>query len=170
MTQRKENNYNQNYDNRNSQTERGYGVLPAPGILESYEELAPGAVAKIIEMARLEQEQRHIWENNYLRYMAYITKIGQLLGFMLAAIITFAALSLGSDGEYAMAIFISIVGYGYLIISAYISFSSRKILPRPINRKEEERTAHSSHRTANNHNRNRHRKFYHNRNRNSGPR
>ena len=35
-----------------------YGILPAPGILESYEELAEGSVSKIIDMAKLEQEHR----------------------------------------------------------------------------------------------------------------
>lgn len=166
MKQRKRSNFHhRRYEDNHKQTvePRGYGVLPAPGILESYEELAPGAVAKIIEMARREQEQRHTWENNYLRYMAYITKIGQLLGFMLAAVITFAALSLGSDGQYGMAIFITLIGYGYLMVAAYISFSSRKILPKPA-RREDDKVNNNQQRNNPNRNPNHHRN--HNRNRN----
>ena len=168
MKQRKRSNFHHQRfeDNHQQRSEpRGYGVLPAPGILESYEELAPGAVAKIIEMARLEQEQRHKWENNYLKHMAYITKIGQLLGFMLAAVITFAALSLGGDGQFAMAIFITLIGYGYLMVAAYISFSSRKILTKP-GRKDEEKNNHYQQNQRTHRNPNYHRNQHRNRHQN----
>jgi uncharacterized membrane protein len=131
--QKQKSNFRRHHNQENDQHKqtlkidtRGYNVLPSPGILESYEELAPGSVNKIIEMASLEQEHRQRWENNYLRSMLYFTKVGQLLGFMLAVIITFAGLVLGTDQNYFFGIFITIAGYIYLIVATYVSSSSPK--------------------------------------------
>lgn len=44
-------------------------VLPSPGILESYEELAPGSASKIINLIEKEQKHRAEYENNMLKIL-----------------------------------------------------------------------------------------------------
>lgn len=143
MTQRKKSNDSQRrFDpNRPKQAPvpRGYNVLPAPGILESYEELAPGAAGHIIEMARLEQLQRHKWESDQLKYTVYANKFRQLLAFLLAIIIAYIFIVMVSDGQLFMAVVIAFTGFGYLAAAAITSHTSRKFF-RSQKPHEEERS------------------------------
>lgn len=43
------------------------GILPSPAILESYEEISPGFVEKIVDVIKKEQEHRHQFEQNQLK-------------------------------------------------------------------------------------------------------
>lgn len=108
-----------------------YGILPAPGILESYEEIAEGSVAKIIDMAKLEQEHRHKWEMNYLRVMAYNQRVGQLLAFVMAIVVIFTSISFVMSGEYVFALIIAILGFAFLITLVYSVSSTRRHVNKP---------------------------------------
>jgi len=128
------NNYNKNRqsNSRNPRPEsRPHNFLPSPGILESYEEISEGSVKKIIDMAESEQQHRHSWENKYLKSMSYTTRVGQLLGFALAIIIVYAALVLHSDLNTVLASVVVFSGFGFLMIAALTTASSRKRIDRP---------------------------------------
>jgi uncharacterized membrane protein len=108
-----------------------YGILPAPGILESYEEIAEGSVAKIIDMAKLEQEHRHKWEMNYLRVMAYNQRVGQLLAFIMAIVVIFTSMSFVMSGEFAFALVIAVLGFAFLITLVYSVSSNKRYVNKP---------------------------------------
>ena len=110
---------------------RQHNILPSPGILESYEEIAPGSVSKIVEMAKLEHEHRHAWENKYLKSMAYTTRVGQLLGFALAIILIYSAMALSLEKQDTLASVIVFSGFSFLMIAALASANSRKHINRP---------------------------------------
>jgi uncharacterized membrane protein len=107
-----------------------YGVLPAPGILESYEEIAPGSVQKIIAMATSEQEHRHKWENNYLKVTAYNNRVGQLLAFILAIIIIYASVAFVMSHHTLFACALLVVGFLFLI-ALTLGSCSRKVMRNP---------------------------------------
>ncbi len=111
--------------------QRNHNILPSPGVLESYEEIAPGSVNKILEMAKLEQEHRHAWENKYLKSMAYTTRVGQLLGFALAIILIYSAMALVADKNDTLASVVVFSGFSFLMIAALASANSRKHINRP---------------------------------------
>lgn len=110
---------------------RSHNILPAPSILESYEEIAPGSVNKILEMAKAEQEHRHAWENKYLRSMAYTTRVGQLLGLALAVILIYTCIIMAMDGNENLAGVIAFSGFAFLMIAALASAKSRRHINRP---------------------------------------
>ncbi len=110
---------------------RPHNILPSPGILESYEEIAEGSVNKILDMAKLEQEHRHAWENKYLKSMAYTTRVGQLLGFALAIILIYSAMALSLEKQDTLASVIVFSGFAFLMIAALASANSRKHINRP---------------------------------------
>ncbi|MFI4984109.1 MAG: DUF2335 domain-containing protein [Rickettsiales bacterium] len=119
-----------NYREQNYEI-RSHNILPAPSILESYEEIAPGSVDKIMEMAKAEQEHRHSWENRYLKSMAYTTRVGQLLGFALAIILIYTCLIIAMDGNETLASVIAFSGFAFLMIAALASARSRRHIARP---------------------------------------
>jgi uncharacterized membrane protein len=132
------NNRNKRFNNDRNQRDYGFrseprahNILPSPGILESYEEIAPGSVNKILEMAKLEQEHRHIWENKYLKSMAYTTRVGQLLGFALAIILIYSSMALSLEKNDLLASVIVFSGFAFLMIAALASANSRKHINRP---------------------------------------
>lgn len=110
---------------------RPHNILPSPGILESYEEISPGSVNKILEMAKQEQDHRHAWENKYLKSMSYTTRVGQLLGFALAIILIYSALALHNDENIMLAAVIVFSGFAFLMIAALTSANSRRHINRP---------------------------------------
>lgn len=105
-------------------------VLPAPGILESYEELAPGAASIIVEMAKQEQEHRHNWENQYLKDMATLTKRGQLLGMALAIIIIYVSTLLAMDGNGLSAAIIAIAGFVFMGMASLAASNAKRHISR----------------------------------------
>lgn len=113
------------------QKSTGNNILPAPGILESYEEISAGSVKTILEMAKAEQDHRHNWENRYLRAMAYTSRVGQLLGFALAIILVYTCMMLAYNEKEGVAAFIAFSGFAFLMIAALSSAKSRKHLVRP---------------------------------------
>ena len=110
-------------------------VLPSPAMLESYEEIAPGAVSKIVDMAKKEQAQRHKWENNYLRSMLIARRTGQLLAFTIAVIISYTIIVLATSDKEILAAVVAFAGYGSLFLAMvknkFFSRNQRKEFTRP---------------------------------------
>lgn len=126
---------NRNHHNRprnhsNMDNPKPTHVLPAPGILESYEELAPGASSTIVEMARQEQEHRHRWEMQYLKEMSVLAKRGQLLGIALAIIIIYVATLLAMNGNGLSAAAIAIAGFLFMGMASLAASKTKRHIPR----------------------------------------
>lgn len=69
------------------------GPLPAPGMLQAYDDAVPGAADRIIAMAENEQRQRHAMQTRSVDGTLQATKRGQVFG--LVAALAFAALAGG---------------------------------------------------------------------------
>lgn len=108
-----------------------FGILPAPGILESYEEISTGSVKTIIAMVKSEQDHRHRWENAYLRSMANNHKFGQILIFVLSLIMIYASISFASVGDKLMAVFVIVFGFAFLAVLALANILHKKEATRP---------------------------------------
>lgn len=89
-------------------------MLPAPAILESYEEIKPGMVDELITMVKKEQKHRHAHEIRALQAQVYTTRFGQLLAFALSIIIIYTAITFATDSMYLMALAVLVCGFGFL--------------------------------------------------------
>ena len=92
-------------------------ILPSPAILESYEEIHPGMVAKLIKIVEKEQSHRHLLERIKLRYnilASHLAKTIKVSFLGLLSIFTlYSVLSLQNIGSFS-GILISILMIGFL--------------------------------------------------------
>ena len=108
------------------QSKSAYGILPAPGILESYEEISAGSVDKIIEMVKVEQRHRHNLDKMQLQKYAITIWSGQILGAALLAVVILYACMLSISAEnYFNAFMVAIGGFGFLAFCAWSSTRSK---------------------------------------------
>lgn len=96
-------------------------ILPSPAILESYEEISPGMVDKLVEMVEKEQKHRHRLEERKLRANKSIFIVGQFLSLLLAIAVLVATLMLVNNNNPYIAIVVAISGFGFL--SAMVALS-----------------------------------------------
>ena len=68
--------------NNNQRGRSPQSILPPSRVLESYEDIAPGSVAKLMELTKKEQEHRHSWQDKYLKLYNFNYKAGLLFGFI----------------------------------------------------------------------------------------
>lgn len=54
-------------------------ILPPPSMLESYEEIAPGIVEKLVELVEKEQRHRHIVEAKNAKYQFMLDRLYPLI-------------------------------------------------------------------------------------------
>lgn len=122
--------FRKKFKNRNIQTrppekkDGSFGILPPPGILESYDEIAPGSVKQIMEMVQKEQEHRHRWENNLIRAATNNHRVANLVAFILVIVIVYGFGILVHAHEYIMGVLLLLVGFGYLTLMTYFSGKS----------------------------------------------
>jgi uncharacterized membrane protein len=107
------NNRNRRFDGAQASTQspRPTHILPSPGILESYEELVPGASKIILEMAKKEQEHRHKLDQENIKAIASIAKRGQMFGLAFAIILVYICAMLIMNGVGLMAVIIAVIGF-----------------------------------------------------------
>lgn len=122
--------FRKRFKKRNVQTrvpekvDNSFGILPPPGILESYDEIAPGSVKKIIDMVTKEQEHRHKWENNLIRSAVNSHRVTNLVAFIIAIVLVYGFGILVHAKEYLMAVLLLVVGFSYLGLMTYLSGKS----------------------------------------------
>ena len=93
-----------------------YGILPAPGILESYEEISPGSVSKILELVKKEQSHRQFMEALNIRLNSLALMVGQLIaGFFALSILYYTAHFLMA-GSIISAVVIAFFGFSFLLL------------------------------------------------------
>ena len=110
------NNYNHKIrDGFMEHSRRGSGALPSPAILESYEEIAPGTVAKFVEMVEKEQEYRNKILAKKICMMKFGNAVGQLvLVIMVLAILATAVILVKEYDQPVVASIVSCAGFGFL--------------------------------------------------------
>jgi uncharacterized membrane protein len=112
-------------------------VLPAPSILQEYEYATEGAADRIIEMAEVEQDRRHEWEDSYLIHYKKSLRIGQLFGFLLLASVIFSSVFLAMNGHENVAVYLALIAFFSVALSnLFVSMSSKRNSRRPSRRKK----------------------------------
>ena len=123
------------YDRRVSKDEaprkRSHFLLPPPAILEAYEQMAPGATERLIEMAESEQTHRHKWEDRALRAYVWSNRLGMIFGSLVAISIVLATIYLASLGDNKTALAIAAFGFLSLTISSLVTLKVRKFERKP---------------------------------------
>ena len=110
---------------------RSHFLLPAPAILEAYENMSPGATERIIEMAELEQKHRHIWEDKALTAYIISNRLGMIFGGIVALTVISATLYIASIGDTKTAFAIAAFGFGSLTVSSLVTLKVRKFERKP---------------------------------------
>lgn len=71
--------------NKNNNKNKNFGYkspMPSSEILEKFEDAVPGSVSDLVTMAKKEQNNRHDWQNRFLKYHFTTYRIGQFFGFI----------------------------------------------------------------------------------------
>lgn len=100
-------------------------VLPPLSIMAEYEEMHPGTIKKVLDLAQKEQEHRHAMELLALTNHEKAVKIGRQSAIILVGIIAFAAVIMAFDGHYMIASIFSLAGFGLIGVASI--FQSRKM-------------------------------------------
>lgn len=98
-------------------------ILPPPHILQEYEYATDGAAKRIIEMAELEQQRRHQWEDEYLRFHKKSLRLGQLFGFLLLLAVVYSTMELTANGHDSVAQVLA--GSAFISVALSSIFSGR---------------------------------------------
>ena len=100
--------------NQGSQNSRNASnILPSSRVLESYEDIAPGSVNKLIDMAKKEQEHRHAWQDKYLRFHSFSYKTGLIFGFIYNVALLYLIYDLIKEGNQSLALKLFIINTGF---------------------------------------------------------
>ncbi len=124
-------------------------VLPPLDIIAQYEEMSPGVISKIIDMAQKEQNHRHSMDllNNEKYNRA--TKFGRMCSLILVAIIAATALALSFGEHYVIAAMFVLVTFGTIGI---VSFTQRakKINNKPFHKNFDRKNRVNNNKTSTN--------------------
>lgn len=100
------------------------GPLPAPSLLKDYDSVVPGLAAQIVEWTttqtthRQEMETRSIGIDEKLSTWYIVeTILGQVLGFIVALFVLFAAIYLAMHDKQVAASALGTVGFGSMVIA-----------------------------------------------------
>jgi uncharacterized membrane protein len=120
---------NKKFNNR-PQHGNPYNILPPTNILEEYEDLAPGSVNKLVEMAKKEQEHRHEWQENHLMVHGKIHKWGQIFAFTYNVILLFVVLYIANTGNTELAVKLFTINAVLMGFALLVTFVERRIMNR----------------------------------------
>ena len=105
-------------------------ILPPSHILESYEDIAPGSVSKLVEMAKKEQEHRHSWQDKYLKLYNFNYKTGLLFGFIYNIALLVMIYNLIHQGRENLALKLFAVNAVLIAFAIIVTVVERKITTR----------------------------------------
>jgi uncharacterized membrane protein len=136
-------NYYKKYNDRDNRGYRDEGkdmsprikphtILPAPSILQAYEEISEGSVDRLMEMAEIEQTHRHEWEDKSLELYAKAHRIGQVYGLLISLSIITASLYVAVElHNMHLAMIIVIAGFFSLTVSSVLASRIRRYERKP---------------------------------------
>ncbi|MFN7095921.1 MAG: DUF2335 domain-containing protein [Burkholderiales bacterium] len=106
-------------------------LLPPPSVLQAYEDVAQGSVAKLMAMVEREQKHRHEWEIAQLQCYMRSYRIGQYIGLIAVISIVGGCSYLASLGDMKAATTLAIAGFTTLMFAMLFSYKTRQFSRRP---------------------------------------
>ena len=100
-------------------------ILPSPAILESYEEVSPGIVDKLVEMVEKEQRYRQRLEDRRIGAARFSFAFGQFLSFVFGIATLAATLMLVNDGRSYMAAVVCVSAFAFLYVMSALAKSCK---------------------------------------------
>ncbi len=99
--------------NRNN---NNYNKFPSPAMLESYEEICPGFTKELMELTKVEQEQKSQNHKAWIKSMNTTLRFGQFLSFVFSIIILYVSINLFNDNLVETGAIIFITWFVFLLI------------------------------------------------------
>ncbi len=96
-------------------------ILPNADIMSQYEEIYPGTLKRLLELAQKEQEYRHKIELLMLKENKKLAKWGKFFSFLVIGIISVTSICLVILGAYIPFFIFSFLGFGTINLCAYLS-------------------------------------------------
>lgn len=119
-----------NQRSQSSQSRSYHNLLPSPRVLESYEDIAPGSVNKLLELAKKEQDHRHSWQDKYLKFHNFSYKTGLVFGFVYNVALLFLIFNLVKQGDKSLALKLFVINTFLIIFAIIVTAVERKITTR----------------------------------------
>jgi uncharacterized membrane protein len=114
------------FDNRYPR-KKPQGSFPSPSALRAYEEVSEGSADRLIEMAEIEQNHRHDWENSALIAYSKSYRFGQFCGMMVAIAVVYGALYAAKElHDQKLACIIAISGFASLMVSTIFAARTKR--------------------------------------------
>ena len=103
---------------RNKVTNNPNKVLsfPSPAILESYEEIYPGFTKELLELTKIEQEQKKDYHKNLIKTMSLTIRISQTLSFLFSIVILYLSVNFFKSGTITAGAILFITWFVFLLI------------------------------------------------------
>lgn len=111
---------------RQERQEKARSFLPDPEVLENYNYVVEGSAERIIALIEAEQKHRHKFELNQQKYVAAAQILGIFAVMLIAYAIIAAAIYLGTNGQFYLAVALCIAGFAYLGGAVLINFRQTK--------------------------------------------
>ena len=105
-------------------------ILPSSEILEKFEDAVPGSVNQLISMAEKEQNQRHEWQNQYLKSHNCTTRIGQFCGLIYNVALLAVAYRLITLGEKDLALKLFFINATVMMFVVIVTTFERRVFSR----------------------------------------
>ncbi len=120
-----------NHSNGNNNRGRtSQNILPPARVLESYEEIAPGSVSKLMELTKREQDYRHSWQDKYLKLYNFNYKAGLLFGFIYNVALLAVIYILINDHKESLALKLFVVNAALIAFAIIVTAVERRITTR----------------------------------------
>lgn len=119
---------NQVESNNNLYRKKFEHLLPPIDLMEEYENLNPGTLAKLIDMAQKEQIHRHSAELLSIKTYASTTKLGKIFALIFTSLVCVTTLLLVLIGGFITAIVFAGLAFSSVIAVSFLQYkrSNRK--------------------------------------------
>ena len=105
-----------NKKNRITNTPNKFLSFPSPAILESYEEIYPGFTEKLLELTKIEQNQRENYNKNLIKSMNFTIRISQVLSFIFSILVLYTSVNFFKNGLVSLGAVLFITWFLFLLI------------------------------------------------------
>lgn len=127
------NNNHQNNNHHNNRRQRNSGhsnMLPPARVLEHYENIEPGSVGKLMELAKKEQDHRHSWQDRYLKFHNFSYKSGILCGFIYNVALLALVYKLIEIGKTSLGLRLFVINAILIAFAITVTFVERRMVTR----------------------------------------
>ena len=107
-------------------------VLPPVDMIEYYEELYPGTLEKLLDMAEREQNHRHSMDLIVMEKYNRATKLGRIFSLVFVALVSFTSIALSAMHEIMFASIFAFSAFTSIVLVSY--FYSRNSVMKEVSR------------------------------------